>query len=337
MDIDDFWDIILYFSNQLNNASVVVEYVSWLTASIFSVMGILTVFIIFQYQNFTTELQKITWRYKEIINKGIPNINEIAEQIDEFQYFSQKSSVVKDASHLVSILLNTLILLWVICGLAMLLKYSIVDGKFQLISIVLVLITTLLFVSLSIGLLKMLRKITDPTGGLNFKKSDDLRDVTLLQDKEYDIENLFLMEFNEIHLIINNFEPYLIVNFLRNIRYFKYQLLISLESEDVKVYFGTNIDQINGKRVDFNISRSDQESLNRLLELTEMELFEVHVTILINNEIISYNAEINSSEVDDYPKYYKFRVLTTEKWTPPNQIVHYFKDNNFGTVIDSVN
>ncbi|MGR5973188.1 hypothetical protein ACT7CX_18535 [Bacillus cereus] len=54
---------------QFDGGSDAVEYISWLTAAIFSVLAVFTIFLAHQYQSNTSESFKIIWKIKEAARK----------------------------------------------------------------------------------------------------------------------------------------------------------------------------------------------------------------------------------------------------------------------------
>ena len=152
--IKDTLEILL---SQFSQASDVIEYVSFLTAAIFSVLTFFSIFLAHQYTDNISRLRKLTGQFQEIINNTYKS--ELKPIINDIKYYSNMPSVVKDSIEHIKISIITLMIIWGASALALLAKEAYTDKGVQVISIVLIISISILFIYFCRNLIKVLDAI----------------------------------------------------------------------------------------------------------------------------------------------------------------------------------
>lgn len=245
----------------------------------------------------------------------------VNDLLGEYEYFGQQTDVINNSSDLSKTLIRILIPIWILCGVCMIANFGFPEDKsIQYFSIILVFSGTTLFVFLSIGLYRLLNKISNKNNFI------DLYNIDMLKENNVRIEKVLCSEFLNYELIINNTSPYTIANYNNLFGFFNYQLLLSLEHDENKIYMCTHIDKsdakTNKKHIEFDVSVA--EKINRLCEEFDMDLFDINISFYFNGNLISYKAKIHKNSLEAYPYAYRFTIDSAKliNWQPPLKIIN---------------
>lgn len=317
-----------WLCNQLQNASSAVEYVSWLTASIFSVLAVFTIFLSHQFQSHTSEMIKVTWKLKEAVTKK--NSADFNQLLNDFSYFSNSPEVIKKSINTSRVVLYTLIPIWIVSCLAISLdigaKYK---GSFPIISIILIVITTSLFIFFSVELLGILKSLTNEGNKeIPIKSIEQLKDLNKISGIGFEVQNILSLEQPRFEILINEDEPFAKVRITRKYGFYNFYLLLTIEFGRNTVNIGTIIDTI-GTEVNLKILAEEQESLNKFYESLNVCIARNFFTIIIGNNRYTFKSNYNEDENDSLPRKIEYTIGESVEWPPSNSIIKKLMENKF--------
>ncbi|MDP1421155.1 hypothetical protein Q8G35_22940 [Peribacillus simplex] len=275
-------EVFINIKNQLILANETVEYTSWLTASIFSVLGVFTIFLSHQYQNHTSELKKLIWKMRNNVKREDPS--EFEQNVVDFEYFSKTPKVLMKAIQTSIIVLWILVPIWFISGLSTFFTILNKKGTTHYLSLFLTIIVTGLFIFFSIRLAIILNNLSDTeeegTKILNIK---ELFNAKHLVEKNFDIPKLLKMNNTTWHFLLSGSEPYSKVKIESEYGVYNYSSLLYIEATGYEVYISTPIAlQENGTLPkELNLTLTDQQRIN-----IQRFFYEVHVNQMTVSQVI---------------------------------------------------
>ncbi|MGG0237188.1 hypothetical protein [Bacillus rhizoplanae] len=275
-------EVLVNIKNQLILANETVEYTSWLTASIFSVLGVFTIFLSHQYQNHTSELKKLIWKMRNNVKREDPS--EFEQNVVDFEYFSKTPKVLMKAVRTSIIVLWTLIPIWFISGLSTFFTILNKKGTTHYLSLFLTIIVTGLFIYFSIRLAFILNNLSDTEEeGTKILTTTELFDVKHLVEKNFDVPKLLEMNNTTWHFLLSGSEPYSKVKIDSEYGVYNYSSLLYIEATGYEVYISTPIAlQANGTLPkELKLTLADQQRIN-----IQRFFYGVHVNQMTVSQII---------------------------------------------------
>ncbi|EEK57830.1 TPA: hypothetical protein ACOQ31_004547 [Bacillus cereus] len=316
---------------QFDGGSDAVEYISWLTAAIFSVLAVFTIFLAHQYQSNTSESFKIIWKIKEAARKK--RKNDFAQLLEDFTYLSSIPNIVVKSIQTCQIVIYSLVSIWILSGISILVNKSFnKQGEFQYILFLLILSITFIFIFFSIRLLHIIKQITNEGNNeLSIKNTNQLKNINKLYKLKYPIINI--IEFDEITWNLNliNDEPYLDSYIKRDFGFNSCHVLLSISCNKSTIFLGINLIDDNLEQ-DLNLKQSTKRKINRFFSENSMPTYKSYICYILNEKVISYTTEINLSGEGDY----SFKIKDKTSWEPPKQIETQLLKDNFIEIINIV-
>jgi hypothetical protein len=108
--------VFSWIITQLHEAASAVEYVSWITAGIFAVLAVFTIFLAHQFQTNTSESVKIAWKIRQSIKEK--QSDGLKELFQDFRYFSNIPKVITSSLGISKFIIYFLAYVWGFSGLA---------------------------------------------------------------------------------------------------------------------------------------------------------------------------------------------------------------------------
>jgi len=326
------------FYEQFANAYEIIEYISWLTASIFSVLSILTIFLAFQFQNNMVQLHKIIWDIRKKINEK--QVEDIILLLDNFSFLIKQPTIVRLTMNISKKLLIILIPIWTLCTISILLNKGISEsGSIQYISFLLIIVTSWLFIYLAVKLITLLNKISkNDFPEYRIKNGDQIFDVVELVKENFEIKQMFEIDYKKIEMIISGDKPYTTFNTLRNFGFYNYHILISMESYDEKIHIGKYVDSFSkNKDIQFDIVETSAITINKLFTSRSIDNFDIYVSFIVNNEVKSYNCFVETDSFDgELPRVYNVQLNNEARWNIPEQIKKQLITSNQVEVVEEL-
>ncbi|KZR56929.1 hypothetical protein [Pseudobacillus badius] len=309
---------------QFQHASQSVEYVSWITASVFAVLAVFTIFLAHQYETNTTQMVRILWELKETLKKE--EKNEFKNLMQQFSYFSKSPALIEKTIKATKRVITFLIFIWSISGLAMISANTRDEqGDFQVISFILIISITFLFIFFSFKMLEVVDELTSyGNSDLLVKSERELRDLPLLESKGFEAEKLieFLSPQWIIHILPD--DPYIKVQYRDELNFINYHVMISFIHRQKKVIFGTYIEASTSVH-QFNLTSHFRE-LNRFFNEEKYKIFDISLTLLINDKAYTYQVVCDNTEASNLPKKLIFKIDKKEEWSPPQDAVNSLEE-----------
>ena len=233
-------EVFVNIKNQLILANETVEYTSWLTASIFSVLGVFTIFLSHQYQNHTSELKKLIWKMRNNVKRNDPS--EFEQNVVDFEYFSKTPKVLMKAVRTSLIVLCVLLPIWVVAGVSTFFFILEKEGTIHYLSLFLTVIVTGLFIFFSIRLATILNSLSDTEEeGTKILTVKELFNAKNLVEKNFDMPKLLAMNNTTWNFLILGSEPYSKVKIDSEYGVYNYSSLLCIEATGYEVYISTPI------------------------------------------------------------------------------------------------
>ncbi|WNB93424.1 hypothetical protein [Bacillus sp. NEB1478] len=287
--------VLVGIKNQLILAEETVEYTSWLTASIFSVLGVFTIFLSHQYQNHTSELTKLTWMMKNNVRKK--DQDEFAQNIVDFEYYSKSPEVLLKAVVTSIIVLWGIVPIWFIAGLSKFFLILANKGTVHFLSLVLILIVTAIFIFFSIRLIKILSKLSETEEeGTRILTVTDLFNAKNLAEKNFDLTNLLNMNNTTWSFLITGEEPYTQIQITSEYGIHNYSLLLYIESLEYEIYLSTPIPTEHSStlsnKVDMSLTEQQRVDIQRFFHNVNSSDMRVLQVIMVEGKLFCYNSRI---------------------------------------------
>ncbi|AIY78384.1 TPA: hypothetical protein ACLQU7_001505 [Bacillus tropicus] len=310
-----FTKILNWLSTQFNGGSEAVEYISWLTAAIFSVLAVFTIFLAHQYQSNTSELFKIIWKIKEAAKKK--EKNNFGQLLEDFNYLSGIPNVVVKSIQTCQIVIYSLVAIWIFSGISILVNKSFnKQGEFQYILFLLILSITIIFVFFSIRLLHIIKQITNEGNNeLKIKDNKQLKDLNLLHELNYPVVEIIKFDNISWNLNIINDDPHLEAYVSRDYGFNNCHTLISIHCNKSTIYLGFNL---NNEKLDHDLDLEPQikKRLNKFFTENNISTCRIHICYILNTHLFSYAAKVDLPAEESY----SFQITDETSWNPPSTI-----------------
>lgn len=311
--LDNF---LLWICTQFQNASTVVEYVSWITASIFAVLAVFTIFLAHQYETNTSQLFKISWEFKNAIK--VEDKEKFKDLVQQFLYFSKNPTIVIETINSIKKVIYFLVCIWLLSCLSMISIY-IVDsiGNFQIISYILIISSTFLFTYFSIKMLEIIDNLINKQNSNYFQINDakEIMDLSHLDSKGFDVETIIRLINPKWTIQILSSDPHIRVYYSDEIGFSNYHVLLTFFGKDKKIILGSYIDS-NKNMKELEIT-SEKPKLNIFFNEEKYKICDISMAIFVNNKTFTYKLKNIQSKESDYPKKVEFGIEGIEEWTPP--------------------
>jgi hypothetical protein len=317
---------ICWVCNQFQNASNVVEYVSWLTASIFAVLAVFTIFIAHQYQNNTSEMIKLTWNIRSAITKK--KIGELNELISNYEFYSKSPKAAKDAVDLSSVVIKVLVPIWGIAALSIISQEGSDQEGFNFVSIILILSVTIVFSYFSYKLIELLKTLTGSNSvELIGETKHDIQNIETLLNKDFEVDNIFKMESFKLKIDTIEQEPYLFISLEKDLEFYNYRVLVMLQTQDAsKIALGSFVDK-ETKKLLFKVGLPNKRKINKIISNYRAETFSAYLVFYYENQekkIVFKSSKITKIALNSiYAE--EFKEIN---WEPPHVIEEDFFKNN---------
>lgn len=294
-------EILDWICKQFQDASSVIEYISWLTASIFSVLAVFTIFLAHQFQIHTSELIKVLWKLKEV-TKEFDKENskgDFAQLLNDFKYFSKSPEVIEQSIITSRVVLNILIPIWILSGLSLSSKVGIESQTdYPVLSVILIVTITGLFIYFSLKLLDILDRLTkEGNDDIPIKTIEQLKDIKKLKDSGFQINNILQLEQLRLEIFINDEEPFASIRSLRNYGFYNFYILLTIECNRRVINIGFFIREEN-KQVKLEVQEKEQEELNKFFEEKNISNAQSYFTIITDGVYYTFRAELQKPTED---------------------------------------
>jgi hypothetical protein len=295
--IDILKAALVIVKEQLILAEETIEYTSWLTASIFSVLGVFTIFLSHQYQNHTSELKKLIWMMKNNVLKE--DKDEFAQKVVDFEYFSKTPEVLLKAVKTSIIVLWIIVPVWFVGGLSkfFLIESTEGEGPSHYLSLFLIAVVTGLFIFFSIRLIIILSKLSAPEDkGTKILSILDLFNAKNLKEKNFHLSNIFKMNDINWNILISGEEPYSQIRLTSDYGIYNLSSLVFIEATGYEIYLSTPLTLHNGVKlpteVDFYLDEQQCIDIQRFFLEVGIEQMRVSKIILVDGQLFYYQGLI---------------------------------------------
>jgi hypothetical protein len=325
-------EVFTWICKQFQDASSVIEYVSWLTASIFSVLAVFTIFLAHQFQSHTSELIKVTWRLRES-SKSLKNEEsheEFSQLLHDFEYFSKSPAVLQQAIIISKVVLRILIPIWFVSALSISSEVGMESqSSFPLVSVLMIVAITGLFIYFSFMLLDILDRLTkEGNDDVAIKTLQDFKDVANLKESGFNMENIFKLEQLRFEILLNDEEPLASTRVVRKHGFYNFYILLSIDCNRKLINIGSRVNDINNE-IRLYISGTEQEKINQFFEDNNIGTAKAYITLFTEERSLSFKADSNFSNEDgDFPLEVQFSIGERIDYTPPRNIVSELKKEN---------
>lgn len=287
-------ELLINIKCQLKLANETVEYTSWLTASIFSVLSVFTIFLSHQYHNHTAELEKLIWKMRDNIKRKEPI--EFEQNVVDFEYLSKTPNILKKAVRTSTIVLIILIPVWGVSGLSRLIYILDEDGTTHYLSLVLITIVTGLFIFFSIRLANILKQLSEPEEANKISTIKDLLNAKNLFEKNFDIPNLFALNNTKWNFLLSGSSPYSKVKIDNEYGMYNYSLILYIDTISCEMYISTPILlQENGtlpKELQLDLTEQERIDIQRFFFENTVNHMTITQAILLDGEYYFFKGEI---------------------------------------------
>ncbi|MFD4706962.1 hypothetical protein ACFWM3_19125 [Gottfriedia sp. NPDC058432] len=307
-------------------ANETVEYTSWLTASIFSVLGVFTIFLSHQYQNHTSELTKLFWTMKNNVIKK--DEDEFRQNIIDFEYLSKTPSVILNAVNTSLVILKILVPVWIISGISMTLTLLTKKGQVHYLSMMLTLIVTGLFVFFSLKLADIISKLSDSEEeGVQLQNLTDLFNANNLIRKNFPIDIFFSMHTTSWVFLITGDSPFTQIRINNEHGLYNFSTLLFMEATGYEVYISFPVIlQHNAKLPKVTnciLEEQARVDIQRFFNCVRIAEIRVSQIILIENKYYYFSCEI---EKQNDSLFEVTRLVSKQKMELPTEIKIEFEN-----------
>lgn len=306
-----FWIVL-----QLQDASDAVEYVSWITAGIFAVLAVFTIFLAHQFQTNTTESVKIAWKIRQSIKDK--QTEGLSELFQDFRYFSNIPEVITSSLKVSKFIIYFLAAIWGVSGLSKIVGEinDVTNSSIPFLGILLIAVSTILFIVFSIKLVKTIKKITkEDNNEIAFKNIEEIKSYPLLDVNGFNIENAIILDDFNWNLNILNDEPFLDTKIVRNFGFSHFAVMINIYHPSINVLLGTTITVID-EIIEMDFREQTKSSLNRFFTEENLSICRYQLCFYISNKSYSYslNPVIDSNP---FPSNIQLKLGEKIYWEPP--------------------
>ncbi|TFD94316.1 hypothetical protein [Jeotgalibacillus sp. R-1-5s-1] len=291
-------EIFVILRDQLILANETVEYTSWLTASIFSVLGVFTIFLSHQYQNHTSELKKLIWKMRNNIKKNDPI--EFEQNVVDFEYFSKTPKVLKKAVQTSFIVLWVLIPIWTISGFSTLFFILEKEGPIHYFSLILTIVVTSLFIFFSMRLAIILSSLSDTEEGIEILTVKELFNAKNLVAKNFDLPKLLILNNTTWSFLISGDAPYAKVKIESAYGIYNCSILLVIKSIGHEVYISVPISPPTNEtltsELQINLEEQKRINLQRFFNESEINQMNVSQVLLIEDTYYYFKGQIAIKE-----------------------------------------
>lgn len=317
--------------SKIKAASEVVEYVSWVSASIFAVLAIFTIFLAYQFQTNVADSRKMIWNMREGLRKK--NKEDLIAAREEFTFLQTKLDYITNSIQVVKDIIGYLIYIWVICGIAMMAEHSYSNEHgFNPLKLFLILSITALFVYFALELIKIIKRLSSADEENEVYTVGNIYSLQKLKSYNWVSKDIVNIMDPSFEFIISGDQPLSQVFIKQSVVFNEFGILLSIVSVDSTLYVGTYIDNENKKNlIEIEItSSSDRELLNRFMNEGQYMVADISLSILIGKEYLHYKAVSNSQLEGTLPFSIKFVIdeQIVNSWLPPRAVLDQFEKAN---------
>lgn len=292
-------EVFVNLKNQLILANETVEYTSWLTASIFSVLGVFTIFLSHQYQNHTSELKKLIWKMRNNVKRNDPS--EFEQNVVDFEYFSKTPKVLMKAVRTSLIVLWTLVPIWIIAGLSTFFSILNEEGAVHYLSLVLTVIVTGLFIFFSIRLAIILNNLSDTEEeGTKILTVKELFNAKHLVEKNFDLPKLLVMNNTTWNFLLSGNAPYAKIKIDSEYGIYNCSFLLFIEATGYEIYLGAPIlppaNETLPKELQLNLTEQQRMDLLRFFHQVQTTRLTASQVVLIEGKYYYFTGNVRKQE-----------------------------------------
>ncbi|WHY93137.1 hypothetical protein QNK12_06520 [Neobacillus cucumis] len=314
--MDIIKDVFFGVVKQLEESSDAVEYVSWITAGIFAVLAVFTIFLAHQFQTNTTESVKITWKIRQCIKDK--QSDGLKELFQDFRYFSNIPEVISSSLGISKFIIYFLAAIWGVSGLSKIVG-EIKDtnnSTFPFLALLLIAVSTILFIGFSHKLVKTISTITNEDNNeLTFKNIEEIKSYKSLDENGYPIENVILLDNLKLKFDILNDEPYLETVIERNYGFSHFAFMLNITHPNFNILLGTNVITID-ETLQLEFNDQTKSILNRIFTEENLAICTYQFCFYIGNQAYSFrlNPLLGNNSA---PGCLQLNLGVKTNWEPP--------------------
>lgn len=314
--MDFIKNVFFWIVTQLQEASDAVEYVSWITAGIFAVLAVFSIFLAHQFQTNTTESIKIIWKIRQSIKDK--QTDGLKELFQDFRYFSNIPEVITASLGISKFIIYCLAVIWGVSGLSKI-AGEINDPNNSTVpwlGLLLIAVSTVLFIGFSHKLVKTISTITnEDNNALTFKNIEEIKSYKVLNKNKYPIENVIFLDNLLWKFDILNDEPFLDTEIERNFGFSDFAIMVNITHPSFNVLLGTTITTINEK-IEIEFTDQTKSTLNKIFSEENLSICTYFICFYICDKAYAYEL-ISEIKGDPIPKSIRLKLGTKTNWEPP--------------------
>lgn len=313
MSIEDF---LKYVWSLLVDSSDVVEYVGWITASIFAIIAVFSIFLAFQFQVNVSDSGKLIGKMREVIkNRKIEDLTNVREEFINVNY---KFVIVTNAVNITQRVIKFLIGIWIVSGVSVLAKESFSDDVgFNLIRFGLIASVTTLFLYFVSRLSQIINDFSSTEAEKNqIHNQEDLCDIVKLIPMSIDITDIIYLSDPAFNFSTWGDEPYVETSIEQNVVFSNFNILLTIISDQVQIFIGASIKNPNKSTSVLFSSLNDREMINKFLFEYGFTSSDISITISVGDKLKHYVAQIEVLDEDNYKISMGTEIINS--WSPPS-------------------
>ncbi|WP_426333199.1 hypothetical protein ACN9MH_21760 [Paenibacillus silvae] len=305
-----------YVWSLLVDASDVVEYVGWITASIFAIIAVFSIFLAFQFQVNVSDSGKLIGKMREVIkNRKVEDLTNVRE---EFISVNSKFVIVTNAVDITQRVIKFLIGIWSVSGLSVLASdsFSNVVG-FNLIRFCLIASVTILFLYFVSKLSQIISDFSSTEAEKNqIHNQEDLCDIEKLIPMRVDITDIIYLSNPAFIFSTWGDEPYVEASIEQDVVFSNFNILLTIISDEAQIFIGASIKNPEKSTSIIISSVNDREKINQFLFECGFTSSDISITISTGNMLRHYMAQVEVLNEDNY----KITMGTqiNNSWSPPS-------------------
>lgn len=313
MSIKTFFE---YVWSLLVDSSDVVEYVGWITASIFAIIAVFSIFLAFQFQVNVSDSGKLIGKMREVFkNRKIEDLINVRE---EFISVNSKFVIVTNAVDITQRVIKFLIGIWSVSGLSVLARESFSDDmRFNLIRFCLIASVTILFLYFVSKLSQIISDFSSTEAEKNqIHNQEDLCDIEKLIPMRIDITDIIYLSNPSFSFTTWGDEPYVESSIEQNVVFSNFNILLTIISEEAQIFIGASIKNPKKSTSVLFSSLNDREKINQFLFEHGFTSSDISITISAGDMLSHYMAQVEVLNDDNY----KISMGTeiNNSWSPPS-------------------
>ncbi|WP_339305304.1 hypothetical protein NST33_23555 [Paenibacillus sp. FSL L8-0435] len=313
MSIKAFFE---YVWSLLVDSSDVVEYVGWITASIFAIIAVFSIFLAFQFQVNVSDSGKLIGKMREVFkNRKIEDLINVRE---EFISVNSKFVIVTNAVDITQRVIKFLIGIWSVSGLSVLARESFSDDMgFNLIRFCLIASVTILFLYFVSKLSQIISDFSSTEAEKNqIYNQEDLCDIEKLIPMRIDVTDIIYLSNPAFSFSTWGDEPYVETSIEQNVVFSNFNILLTIISEEVQIFIGASIKNPKKSTSVLFSSLNDREKINQFLFEHGFTSSDISITISAGDILSHYMAQVEVLNEDNY----KISMGTeiNNSWSPPS-------------------